>query len=112
MTIAQDYLDGNKADGSKRFDKATITKIEIREKGIGETENDEDILIDKLTGKLKVKNFLNLAEIILEGHEIEEAIFINCPLLEKINVARNKITKLDFTKLKTSDSTETGNSVP
>jgi hypothetical protein len=112
MTIVQDYIDGNKADGSKRFDKASITKIEIREKGIGETENDEDILIDKLTGKLTVKNFLKLTEINLEGHELEEAIFINCPLLEKINVGTNKITKLDFTKLKTSDGAETGNPAP
>src|SRR5438876_3891950 len=100
MTDAKTYIN------EINFPK-TIGKIEVEGSVAAPTAPGE--INDKLTGKLEVKDYLNLTEIKLSEHELEEVVIINCPNLEKIDVSDNKLTKFDITRAKTTDDTDTGN---
>ncbi|CAG8714495.1 26726_t:CDS:1 [Racocetra persica] len=102
MTDAQTHIDG-------KF-PATEAKIEVEKVNTG--DNGKDKILTKLKGKLIIKNRQNLTEIKFEDHELEELEIINCPNLTKINVGKNKLTKLDITKIKTTDGTDAGDAAP
>lgn len=76
---AQEYLDKNWADKS-------IAQLNLTEEIVGE----------KLTEDLIIKDYSNLGEINLKEHELTSLSIINCPSLKKINVRNNKLTKLEI----------------
>ncbi|MCE8167954.1 MAG: hypothetical protein I3273_03755, partial [Candidatus Moeniiplasma glomeromycotorum] len=77
----------------------TSARIEVKTAGTGDIPNGSTIINDKLTGDLKIEDYPDLTEIHIEDQELKEIIIINCPKLKKINIGRNKITKLDITKI-------------
>ena len=66
----------------------------------------------KLEGdKLVIEGYKKLKTISLNDHKlIKEVIIVNCPELTEISLKNDKIAKLDITKIKTDDDTDTGDS--
>nr|CAG8619209.1 10808_t:CDS:10 [Entrophospora candida] len=64
---------------------------------------------EKLAGVLEVKDIPELEEIDLTDEQVSELTVINCPSLKTIRLENNATTKIDFTKVRTSDNTSSGN---
>jgi Leucine-rich repeat (LRR) protein len=64
---------------------------------------------EKLTGVLEVKDIPELEDIDLTDEQVSELTVINCPSLKTIKLVNNAATKIDFTKVRTSDNTSSGN---
>nr|CAG8565055.1 6471_t:CDS:10 [Entrophospora candida] len=80
---------------------AALKKIEKDPALVPETE--------KLAGVLEVKDIPELEEIDLTDEQVSELTVINCPSLKTIRLENNATTKIDFTKVRTSDNTSSGN---
>lgn len=107
-------------------DAQTFINTHFIDKTITKITNQD--LIDKgittpggLTGPLKLVGFTKLKKIeindakkIANGldNDLTKLIIVNCPELEEIDVKSNKLTKLDITKIKTDDDSDTGEPAP
>jgi len=78
---AQEYLEKNLAD--KSLKKLTFTDLE-----------------QKLSGDLIIQDYSQLEEIYLPKQELTSLEIINCPILKRINVRNNQLTKLEIDRSK------------